>query len=252
MAEENNTEEEEPSIEEILASIRQIISDDEEESGEDDDSDAEEHSEVVAEPDSEIDDDVAAVEKTPVAKDPVSVESASEPEVDEDDDILDLTQKVEEEAPAEEVSVEEEPDVVMEDVEPLAEPEPEIIAEDIAIEEPVMEDTGTEVIVDEMEGVVDEIAEEPVEVYAPIDQAEDDILSSSILTENAENAALDAFSTLSARSAIDNTSGVSIEDIVRDEIRPLLRVWVDENLPPMVERLLQDELEKISKRARGE
>ena len=72
---------------------------------------------------------------------------------------------------------------------------------------------------------------------------------SDIITNGAEQAAMDGFATLAKRAAVDRISGVTIEDIVREEIRPILRVWVDENLPRMMERLLQEELEKIAKRA---
>lgn len=39
--------------------------------------------------------------------------------------------------------------------------------------------------------------------------------------------------------------GPTIEDLVREEIRPLLKQWLDENLPPMVERLVRAELERV-------
>ena len=48
---------------------------------------------------------------------------------------------------------------------------------------------------------------------------------------------------------LDRSGLVTIEDIVREEMRPILRTWVDDHLPKMLERLLQEELEKIAKRA---
>lgn len=39
--------------------------------------------------------------------------------------------------------------------------------------------------------------------------------------------------------------GPTIEDIVRDEIRLLLKAWLDENLPRVVERLVQAEIERV-------
>ena len=43
--------------------------------------------------------------------------------------------------------------------------------------------------------------------------------------------------------------GPTLEDIVRDEMRPLLRAWLDENLPPLVERLVRAEIERVVGRA---
>ena len=43
--------------------------------------------------------------------------------------------------------------------------------------------------------------------------------------------------------------GPTIEDIVREEIRPLLKEWLDTNLPPMVERLVRAEIERVVGRA---
>ncbi len=39
--------------------------------------------------------------------------------------------------------------------------------------------------------------------------------------------------------------GPTLEDIVRDEMRPILKTWLDENLPPMVERLVRSEIERV-------
>ena len=43
--------------------------------------------------------------------------------------------------------------------------------------------------------------------------------------------------------------GPTLEDIVREEIRPMLKSWLDENLPPLVERLVRAEIERVVGRA---
>jgi uncharacterized protein len=42
----------------------------------------------------------------------------------------------------------------------------------------------------------------------------------------------------------------TIEDIVRDILRPLLQTWLDEHLPDVVERLVRDEIARVVEEAR--
>ena len=50
------------------------------------------------------------------------------------------------------------------------------------------------------------------------------------------------------RMAGISRSGPTLEDLVRDELRPILKEWLDNHLPSMVERLVQSELERLSAR----
>jgi cell pole-organizing protein PopZ len=43
--------------------------------------------------------------------------------------------------------------------------------------------------------------------------------------------------------------GLTIEDLVREELRPLLKTWLDRHLPPLVEKLVQVEIERVVNRA---
>lgn len=43
--------------------------------------------------------------------------------------------------------------------------------------------------------------------------------------------------------------GPTLEDIVREEMRPMLKGWLDENLPPLVERLVRAEIDRVVGRA---
>ena len=49
----------------------------------------------------------------------------------------------------------------------------------------------------------------------------------------------------SERSTAVHRGGPTIEDLVRAEIRPLLKDWLDNHLPPLVERLVQAEIERV-------
>ncbi len=45
--------------------------------------------------------------------------------------------------------------------------------------------------------------------------------------------------------------GPTIEDLVREEIRPLLKQWLDDQLPVLVERLVRAEIERVVGRVGG-
>ena len=42
-----------------------------------------------------------------------------------------------------------------------------------------------------------------------------------------------------------HSGGPTIEDVVREEIRPLLKEWLDTHLPALVERLVRAEIERV-------
>src|SRR6516165_6376429 len=69
------------------------------------------------------------------------------------------------------------------------------------------------------------------------------------LLSAATTAAVDAaFDTL-ARTA-QARGGRTLEEVVSELLRPMLKSWLDENLPEMVERLVRAEIERVS-RGRG-
>lgn len=53
----------------------------------------------------------------------------------------------------------------------------------------------------------------------------------------------------SERGAQVYRGGPSIEDLVREEIRPILKDWLDTHLPPLVERLVRAEIDRVVNRA---
>ena len=77
---------------------------------------------------------------------------------------------------------------------------------------------------------------------------------SELLAPESEAAAVSAVGsllrTLSAERATQvHRGGPTIEDLVREEIRPLLKAWLDNHLPPLVERLVRSEIERVTGRA---
>ena len=57
-----------------------------------------------------------------------------------------------------------------------------------------------------------------------------------------------AFNVLAASRLADNSD--ELLGMTREMIRPLLRTWLDENLPSMVERLVRDEIERVARGGR--
>jgi cell pole-organizing protein PopZ len=43
-------------------------------------------------------------------------------------------------------------------------------------------------------------------------------------------------------------SGQTIEDLVKEMLRPMLKEWLDTNLPPMVERYVEREIARLTRR----
>jgi len=66
------------------------------------------------------------------------------------------------------------------------------------------------------------------------------------LISSSTSAAVDsAFNTLAHTVLVQNAR--TLEDLVREMLRPLLKTWLDDNLPSMVERLVRAEIERVSR-----
>ncbi len=77
--------------------------------------------------------------------------------------------------------------------------------------------------------------------------------SNRLLAQETEVAAGGAMAALAARLLANRDSathrgGPTIEELVREEVRPLLKAWLDQNLTPMVERLVRAEIERLGNR----
>nr|WP_242390393.1 DUF2497 domain-containing protein [Polymorphum gilvum] len=55
-----------------------------------------------------------------------------------------------------------------------------------------------------------------------------------------------AFENLS--TTVLNANARTLEDLVKDMLRPMLKAWLDQNLPGMVERLVRQEIERVTRK----
>lgn len=216
MSEENQ---EEPSIEEILASIRQIISDDDDEDETVEDSN---DVEAVSEPEPEP---AVEAKAEPVAEKPAAPEPKQEPEPEpepEEDEILELTEELAED------------DALDDDILP-------------EVDETPMSDFDIDFDGDDEDEIED------VAVIEEIEEVMDDSLAEieNIIEGDAAQATLGAFERLAQSIPVARTGNESntLEDIVRDMLRPMLRQWVDANMPAIAERLVKKELERLVDKA---
>jgi hypothetical protein len=66
------------------------------------------------------------------------------------------------------------------------------------------------------------------------------------LISSSTSAAIDsAFNTLAQTVLVQNAR--TLEDLVREMLRPMLKTWLDDNLPGLVERLIRAEIERVSR-----
>jgi cell pole-organizing protein PopZ len=85
--------------------------------------------------------------------------------------------------------------------------------------------------------------------YAPEEPrrpAVESLLTDRSLMSNSTLSAVDsAFNTLAQTVLVQNAR--TLEDLVKEMLRPMLKSWLDDNLPGLVERLVRSEIERVSR-----
>ncbi len=139
--------------------------------------------------------------------------------------------------------------------EPAPAPKPAPVKEDIIeLTEVVRDEPEEEEIIVELQEHVEEEdlpPPPPPRKPAPVARPEPD----DILTDNAAHAALQGFARLASHTPVERQShlaGITLEDIVRDLMRPMLRDWLDQNLPPLIEKLVAKELQRLARQAQSD
>ena len=87
-----------------------------------------------------------------------------------------------------------------------------------------------------------------------LEDEEQSVTDDSLLSEVAAASAAGALSRLSENVGTTKSSSpssnmivgtITLEDIVRQEVRPLIKSWLDDNLPSLVERLVEKEISNL-------
>ena len=217
----------EPSMEEILASIRRIIADDDANRSQEKPSEAAMPAPappVVAEPPSPPPAPVPPAEDDSAMKpediDSVMAEAETPPDdtaPDSSADVFNLTESMATSVPeapeAELGEIDGEPEVVPEEPPPQPRPEPDAA------------------IVRAVEEARRQVSQSDVE--------------RALLSSQTSAAVDSAFNSLAHTVLVQNAR--TLEDLVREMLRPMLKTWLDDNLPGLVERLVRSEIERVSR-----
>jgi cell pole-organizing protein PopZ len=109
------------------------------------------------------------------------------------------------------------------------------------------------------DGSVEDLKPSPAPELPPLSRPAP--LESSLISEPVASTAASKLSSLADTVEIERLSSApmtasfignghrTLEDMVIELMRPLLKDWLDQNLPTIVERLVQKEVERISRRS---
>jgi uncharacterized protein len=216
----------EPSMEEILASIRRIIADDD-----------------TAKPAKPEPPKPASAAPAPAPPPPPKAAPAAEPAAMSQDDIDAMLAGFEQPPPAAPAPPEPEADILDLTEAMAAPPEP------APAPEPTFRTIGTEPDV--------MFTETPEPEPAPPRAAPPPSRPAQAVTQPAEPPMLSATATAAVDAAFNSLAQTvlvhnarTLEDLVKEMLRPMLKSWLDDNLPNLVERLVRAEIERVS-RGRG-
>ena len=267
----------EPSMEEILASIRRIIADDEAKPPAADNKPAAPAAVAAAAPvpakpekpaaaapapkpamadipPSKIPAAVAASEKKPAAPVPPPAPSPPAPAAsapNNQDDIDALLNGLDEATSPEEIRA------PQPEPEPEPDPEPEVfeLTDDMAVPnvpppQPSFQKVDPQDDLEFAESAASPAINRPPAYEPPAfeQQAFDPAPSAPagpILSKTTVSAVESAFNTL-AHTVLSNNAR-TLEDLVKEMLRPMLKSWLDDNLPGLVERIVKAEIERVSR-----
>lgn len=211
-------EKNEQSMEDILSSIRKIISEE----------DQNQH------PSSVLEDNAPASDEEPLVLTKI---------IHDDDNVVSLkeTVTVREDAMAEQTEV----DAVKVDETQTAQVDNTEEAMTLQEEQMVADVIEEAPVADELQANPEVTEETSAQDDASAVNNMDDVVSSEALTQAA--AALSSLSKLGPEQAksVDPVGGQTVENLMREVLRPLLREWIDANLPSMVRVVVNEHVERI-------
>jgi len=221
-------------MEDILASIRRIISDDED-TGEDTKEAELAKPKAESETAEEVDFDAIKVDEEA----PAAAETNDQSSID---DIFDLTEVVEDDAETDEPVSQAEVDEI--DFDAIGDDAEEAADIDFVDAESTAAELDADADIDIDFAAAPDV---PDQADTPAkDAAEPE--KPNLLSPDAQATASAAFGALASTMLSHSGGARTLEEIVEDLLRPLLRAWLDQNLPPLVEKLVREEIERVARR----
>ena len=234
----------EPSMEEILASIRRIIADDEAKP-------AAAEKPAAAAPPPKVEPPPPAARPAmkspppapppaakPAAAAPKSPPPAPAPASNSQDDIDSLLASLDEATPAAEIR-------------PSPQPEADVfeLTDDMALPEPAATPSFRKVEPQDDVEFTEARTRAPEPMREPVREREPPAIETApmqqIISGTTMRAVESAFNSL-ANTVLSNNAR-TLEDLVKEMLRPMLKSWLDDNLPGLVERIVKAEIERVSR-----
>ncbi|WP_413776068.1 PopZ family protein [Rhodopseudomonas palustris] len=245
----------EPSMEEILASIRRIIADDEAKPA----TPAPAPVAVAPKPEppkpAPPPSKPAAMTPPPSAPSPVAQAAPPKPaaaapkpapaESNSQDDIDALLAGLDADTTEEEVRPPQPDGDVLELTDEMALPEPEPEPAPPPPPPPPVQKAPIEDDIEFAEAAPKPRAPEPAYEPPPAAAAWSEEPQQPILSRTTAAAVESAFNSL-ATTVLSNNAR-TLEDLVKEMLRPMLKAWLDDNLPTLVERIVRQEIERVSR-----
>jgi cell pole-organizing protein PopZ len=132
-------------------------------------------------------------------------------------------------------------------------PAPQLVPEPVAMEEHAEIHFETPSHASVAESDVIRIAQAPLEAPVSVAPPMSERLLPSLMEETQQSLLSQDAGLQIARSfeelaaAIDGAERRSLDEIAEDMLRPMLRDWLDDNLPTLVERLVREEIERVAR-----
>jgi cell pole-organizing protein PopZ len=140
---------------------------------------------------------------------------------------------------------------------------PPVAQEEVVELTQMIQDDGSVVDLAEMEPEPAPVPPPPVQAAPPppVPEPLPPVMTETLLSPPAAQSAASALSALANTVEIERLAssplsatmlgngGRTLEDMVIELMRPLLKDWLDQNLPAVVDRLVQKEIERIARRS---
>lgn len=104
---------------------------------------------------------------------------------------------------------------------------------------------------DQPEAEPQPIAEDTQMMKQNVAAAMSDDGEEEILDRTTAEVASQAFRNLSQSVRVSEGPGKTLEDIVTEMLRPMVKQWLDANLPAIVEEKVEEEVQRVARRRRG-